>query len=91
MVEKCLIWVETQSSAQSFFQKLNFDKGSQKARKTRYQIFVALSNFAAFLYFVPNIFKSTYFEEQLRTVTFKIMFKKLRKIKICWQEILTLH
>ena len=55
MLEKCQIWVERQSSAQSSLRKLNFDKSSQKTHKIRYQIFVVLSNFAVFLYFVPNI------------------------------------
>ena len=46
---------DTEPSTQSFFQKWNFDKSSQKALKIRYQMFVALSNFLVFLYFVPNI------------------------------------
>ena len=49
------MWVETQPSAQSSFQKLNVDNSCQKTRKIRYYIFEVLSNFTVFLYFVPNI------------------------------------
>ena len=55
ILEKCQIWVETQPSVQSSFQKLNFDSNCQKTRKIREQIFEALSNFTAFAYFMPNI------------------------------------
>ena len=55
MLGKSQIWVETLPSAQSPFQKLNFGNSSQKTRKSRYQIFFALSSFTGFLYFVPNI------------------------------------
>ena len=37
------------------FQKLNFGNNSQKTRKSRYQIFLDLSSFTGFIYFVPNI------------------------------------
>ena len=47
--------METQSSAQSPFQKLNVDNSCQKTRKTRHYIFETLSNFTVFLYFVSNI------------------------------------
>ena len=35
ILEKCQIWVEMQASAQSSFQKLNFDNSCQKTRKIR--------------------------------------------------------
>ena len=41
---KSQTWVETQSSIQSSFQKLNFGNSSQKTRKVRYQTFLFLSN-----------------------------------------------
>ena len=44
-----------QPSAQSSFQKLNFDNSCQKTRKIRQQIFEVLSNVTGFLYFVLNI------------------------------------
>ena len=47
--------VETQPSAQSSFQKLNFGSSSQKTRKSRYQTFLVLSSFTGFLGFVRNI------------------------------------
>ena len=53
MLGKSQIWVETQPSAQSLFQK--FGSSSQKTCKSRYQTFFALSSLAGFLYFVPNI------------------------------------
>ena len=56
ILENCQIWVETQPSVTSFFQKLNFDNSCQKPRKTRQQIFEVLSSFTGFLYFVPNVF-----------------------------------
>ena len=49
------MWVETQPSAQSSFQKLNVDNSCQKTCKIIYYIFEVLSNFAGFLYFLPNI------------------------------------
>ena len=49
------MWVETQPSAQSSFQKLNVDNSCQKTRKNRYYIFDGLSNFTVFLYFIPSI------------------------------------
>ena len=52
---KSQIWVETQLSAQSPFQKLNFGNSSQKTHKSRYQTFLVLSSFIGLLYFVPNI------------------------------------
>ena len=52
---KSQIWVETEPSAQSPFQKLNLGSSSQKTRKGRYQTFLVLSSFTGFLYFVPNI------------------------------------
>ena len=55
ILEKSKIWVETLSSAQSPFQKLNFGNSSQKTRKSRYQTFLVLSSYTGFLYFVPNI------------------------------------
>ena len=48
------MWVETQPSAQSSFQKLKVDSSCQKTHKIRYYIFEALSSFTVFLYFVPN-------------------------------------
>ena len=44
-----------QPSAQSSFQKLNFDNSCEKTRKIRQQIFEVLFKFTGFLYFVPNI------------------------------------
>ena len=52
---KSQTWMETQPSAQSPFQKLNFGSSSQKTPKSRYQTFLVLSSFTGFLYFVPNI------------------------------------
>ena len=49
------MWVETQPSAQSSFQKLNVDNSCQKTRKIRYFIFEVLPDFIVSLYFVPNI------------------------------------
>ena len=48
ILEKFQIWVETQPSVQSSFQKLNFDSNCQKTRKIREQIFEALSNLLDF-------------------------------------------
>ena len=42
------MWMETQPSAQSSFQKLNAGSSSQKARKIRHHIFEALFNFTVF-------------------------------------------
>ena len=56
ILEKYQIWVDTQPSVQSSFQKLNFDSSCQKTRKIRWQIFEVLSIFTGFLYFVPNVF-----------------------------------
>ena len=53
------MWLETQPSAQSPFQKLNVDNNCQTTRKIRYYIFEVLSNFAVFLKFVPNILART--------------------------------
>ena len=36
ILEKCLMWVETQLSAQLSFKKLNVDNSCQKTRKIRY-------------------------------------------------------
>ena len=47
--------METETSAKSPFQKLNFDNSSQKVRKSRYLSFLTLSNITEFLYIVPNI------------------------------------
>ena len=55
ILAKSQIWVETQPSTQSPFQKLNFASSSQKTRKSRYQTFLVLSNFTEFLYLVSNI------------------------------------
>ena len=52
---KSQVWVETYSSTQSPFQKLNLGNSSRKTRKSRYQTFLDLSSFTGFLYFVPNI------------------------------------
>ena len=54
MLEKCQMWVETQPSAQSSFQKLNVDNSCQKTCKIWY-ILEVLSNFTVFLYFVRNM------------------------------------
>ena len=58
-VRKYQVLVET--CALSSFQKINFVKSSQKRLKIRYQIFVVLSNFTVFLYFVSNIFSEIIF------------------------------
>ena len=55
ILRKSQIWVQTQPSAQSPFQKLNFGNSSPKTRKSRYQTFLVLSSFTGFLCFVPNI------------------------------------
>ena len=55
ILEKSQIWIQTQLSDQSPFQKLNFGNSSQKTRKSRYQIFLVLSSFTEFFYFVTNI------------------------------------
>ena len=47
--------METKPSAQLPFKKLNFGKSSPKVRKNRYQIFLVLSSFTGFLYFLPII------------------------------------
>ena len=49
------MWLETQPSDQSSFQKLDLDNIFQKTRKIRYYIFEVLSNFTVFFQFVPNI------------------------------------
>ena len=55
---KVQISVDTQPSAQSNFQKVNFGSSSQKTGKSRYQTFLVLYSFAGFFYFVRNIFPS---------------------------------
>ena len=55
IIEKLKVLVETQLTAHSSFQKLNFGNSSQKLRKSRYQIFLVLSSFTGNLYFVLNI------------------------------------
>ena len=65
ILEKCQMWVETQTSVQSSFQKLNVDKICQKTRKIRYYIFDVLSNFTVFLYFLPNILSGLQFHFRL--------------------------
>ena len=47
--------MKTKPSAQLPFKKLNFRKSSPKVRKNRYQIFLVLSSFTGFLYFLPII------------------------------------
>ena len=54
-IGKSQIWVETQHSAQTPFQKLNSVNSSQKRRKSRYQTFLVLSRFTGFLHFARNI------------------------------------
>ena len=49
------MWVETQLSGKSSFQKLNVDNSCQKTRKIRYYIFEVLSNLSAFLLIMPHI------------------------------------
>ena len=56
MLEKYQMLVETQPSAQSSFQILNVNSGSEKAREIRYHIFQVLLTFTVFLKIVPNIF-----------------------------------
>ena len=62
---KSQIWVETQPSVQSPFQKLNFGDSNQKTRKSRYKAFLFLSSFIGFLYlsqiFCPGVFEQTTF------------------------------
>ena len=55
ILRKSQIWVETYSSTQSPFHKINFGNSSAKRRKSRYQNFLDLSSFTGFLYFVPHI------------------------------------
>ena len=52
--EKSQLWVDTQSSSQSPFNKLDFGKSRQKASQNRYQSFLFLAIFTGFPYFVPN-------------------------------------
>ena len=61
---KSKILVETQPSAQSSFQKLNFGNSSEKTRKNRYQTFLVLSSFTRFLYFAPNILSRIFLSNQ---------------------------
>ena len=49
ILEKYQMWVETQPSAQFFFQTLNVDNSCQETCKIRYYIFEVLSNFTVFL------------------------------------------
>ena len=49
IVDKCQIWVETQLSGQSSFQKPNVDNSCQNTRKIRYYVFEILANFTLFL------------------------------------------
>ena len=53
--KQCEIWVKTHSSAQSSSQKLVMSNSSQKVGKSNCKIFVVISTFIEFLYFVPNI------------------------------------
>ena len=55
ILEKCQMWVETQPSAQSFFQNLNVDNSCQKTRKVSHYVLETLSNFSVFLYFVSKV------------------------------------
>ena len=66
------MWVETQPSAQSSFQKLNVDNSCQKTCKIIYYIFEVLSNFTVFLYFLPNILSRILVKEQSYLSTLKI-------------------
>ena len=72
MLGKAQIWVETYPSAQSPLQKLNFGNSSQKARKSRYQAFLALCSFTGFLYLIPNALP------RLVGLKFSIPLKKLK-------------
>ena len=47
--------METESSTQSPFQKLNLGNSSQKTHKIRYQNFLVLFTFTGFFYVVPNV------------------------------------
>ena len=51
---KSKFWVETYSSAQFSFQKVNLGSRSQKTCKSRYQTFLDLSSFTRFLHFVKK-------------------------------------
>ena len=51
-------WVEGEPSAQYPFQKLSFDNGSQKTRKSEYQALLVPSKFTGFLFLVPIILSS---------------------------------
>ena len=55
ILQKSQIWVETQPGAESPFQNLNFGSSSQKPRGSIYQVFLFLSSFTGFFYFVSNI------------------------------------
>ena len=61
--------METQPSAQSCFQKLNFDINCQKVRKIKYEIFEVLSNFTVFPYFVPNFLSMIVWANKFLAVT----------------------
>ena len=68
ILEKSQIWVELYPSAQSPFQKLNFDNSSHKTRKSRYQTFLLLSSFTGFLYFVPIFWNCTSYTNPSKTI-----------------------
>ena len=61
--------MDTESSAQSPFQKLNFVTAAKNYSKLDRQSFLLLSNFAWFLYFVPIIFSAIVSMKLLKIVT----------------------
>ena len=61
ILRKSQIWMETEPSASSPFQKLIFGNSSQETRKSRYQTFLILSSFTGCLYFFPGLSEQTKF------------------------------
>ena len=55
-IKKSQIWFETNSSAQSSFQKWNFGNSTQEVQESRYQSFLVLSGFIRFLYFFSKCY-----------------------------------
>ena len=69
ILRKSQVWVETYPSAQSPFKKLDFGNSSQNPCKRRYQIFLVLSNFTGFFYFVPNVLSRIVWANKVLVIT----------------------
>lgn len=57
MSRKYQNWIEDEASANFSLKNLIFGNSSDDLRKTRYQRFLVLSEFACFSYFMKNILK----------------------------------